>query len=141
MGKNNNKNLINQDEEEEEFYLFYDENEKPSSGSNIKPIKNFDSDKNIKTINIKKNFSPPSTPNIFERAKVRQKNCKRSKLLLENIEIVEKKKYGREERLTSFFTTSSRGSTIINNKEINNIPYINFFNEPDECYLKIQKKN
>ena len=144
LGNNNiNKNLENQeyDEDEEEFDLFYDENETPSSGSNIKSIKTFDSDKKINTINIKNDFiSPPPTPINFQRSKGRQKTVNGPKLLLEDIEIVEKKKYSRKERSTSFFTTSSKGSTIINNEGITNTPYINFFDEPDEYYLKNPKK-
>ena len=144
FGNNNiNKNLVNQDydEDEEEFDLCYEDNETPSSGSNIKSIKTFDSDKKINTFNIKSNFiSPPPTPINFQRSKGRQKTVIGPKLLLEDIEIVEKKKYTRKERSPSFFTTSSKGSTIINKEAINNIPYINFFDEPDEYYLKNPKK-
>ena len=144
-GNNNNinKSLGDQDydEDEGEFDLCYDENEgTPSSGSNVKSIKTFDSDKKINAFNIKNNFSPPPTPNNFQRAKARQKTVIGSKLLLEHIEIIEKKKNTSKERSASLFTESSKGSIIINKEAINNMPYINFFDEPDEYYLKNPKK-
>ena len=73
--------------------------------------------------------------------KGRQRTVNSSKLLSQVFDIFENNtKNGKFERS---YTKSSNQTEFINyNEDTNNIvPYINFFDEPDEYYLKNAKKN
>jgi len=140
LESNNNKKKISQDGEEEDEFALYFDNETPSSeSSNVNIL--IESEKKNNNINKKKDaLSSPIPP---QRIRARQKTVNASKLLSQNFDVFEKKtKNAKNERSASFFTLSSMESTFINYNENNNniVPYINFFDEPDEYYLKNSKK-
>ena len=134
--KNKNKNECEDDDD----YELYFEDENPSSESDPNSIIVIESEKINNSINKNKDLLSSPT---FQRMKVRQKTINSSKLLTQYLDFSDKKsKTSKFERSCSFFTTSSKESELFKINEDNNkiIPYINFFDEPDEYYLKNAKK-
>ena len=128
-------NLSNNDDDSE-LELYFDEGT-PSSESFTNTNTLIESEKNGNNVNNKLSLSPP--PPQFQRSLIRMKTLSSSKMLdlksLNNNETFFKK-----ERSMSFYTTSSKESHNLINDNNKIIPFINFFDEPDECYLKNAKK-
>jgi cell division inhibitor SulA len=127
-------NLSNNDDDSE-LELYFDEGT-PSSESFTNTNTLIESEKNGNNAQKKLLLSPP--PQI-QRSVLRMKTLNSSKLLdlkyLNNNETIFKK-----ERSMSFYTASSKGNHSLINDNDKIIPFINFFDEPDECYLKNAKK-
>ena len=128
------ENLSNNDDDSE-LELYFDEGT-PSSESYTNSNTLIESEKKDNNTKNKLILSPP--PQI-QRSLIRMKTLSSSKMLdikyLNNNETDFKK-----ERSMSFYTTSSKGSHNLINNNDKIIPFINFFDEPDECYLKNAKK-
>ena len=138
---NNNKMQINQDDEVEDDCDFYFKEETLSSESNSNNIEQMESFNNKINNNSLKLTSSSIVP---ERAKGRQKTVNSSKMLFQNFDIFENNGT-KKEKTISFFPSLSvdnrRTNTFKNYKDDNSIyPYINYFDEPDEYYLKNAKK-
>ena len=126
---NNIKNKNSKEEEEDQLELHFEE-EIHSSETNPNSINVNGTDKSSNTIN------KPS----YRRMKERQKTVNSSNLLSQGFYIFHNKtRNGKSERS---YSISPMESKFINyNKNTNNIvPHINFFDEPDEYYLKNAKK-
>ena len=136
--ENNNKYNTNQDDLDDYELCF--EEETPSSESNTNTLVNESEKPN--SIKIKKDiFSPIPKQFIKERSFGRQKTVVSSKNLIQNFDFFDKKKDINFERSASFFTTSSKDSILLKIDNANSvIPYINYFDKPDEYYLKNAKK-
>ena len=138
---NNNKMQINQDDEVEDDCDFYFKEETLSSESNSNNLEQMESFNNKINNNSLKLTSSSIVP---ERAKGRQKTVNSSKMLFQNFYIFENNGT-KKEKTISFFPSLSvdnrRNNTFKNYKDDNSIyPYINYFDEPDEYYLKNAKK-
>ena len=134
---NNNKKNGGDNNEDDFEFIFEDEN--PSSESNTNSIILLETEKINNNIN--KNINLLHSP-TFQRMRLRQKTVS-SKLLPKFFDLSDKKsKNTRLDRSASFYTTSSKESDFLNYNDNNNIiiPYINFFDQPDEYYLKNAKK-
>ena len=136
----NNKILSNQDDDN--YELYFEEGTPSSESNNNVHISNFvESEKNNSIKKKETIFSPIMKHFIPERTKGRQRTVISSKNLLQNFDISEKKSNIRSERSVSFYTTKSVDSMTFKIENTNTIiPYINYFDEPDECYLKNAKK-
>ena len=144
LDNNNNKKKMSHDDEEDEddYTLYFDD---ASSESFLNSNLLIDSEKkNNNNNNINKSKDLLSSPSSStQRIRSRKKTVNASKLLSQNFDVFEKKsKNVKSERSVSFFTISSSDSTFINYNENNNniVPYINYFDQPDEYYLKNPKK-
>ena len=137
--ENNSKNLGSQIEDDYELYF----EETPSSSESN--FNNNDSDIKSNFINLhKESFSPPSscTSHNIQRLKMKQKTVIGKNFELEDFRINNRREKTVIERAASFDNCSEKINTFIskNDKGKNEIPYINFFDEPDEYYLKNPKK-
>ena len=132
------ENISNNDDEDSELELYFDEGT-PSSESFTNTNTLIESEKNDNNANNANNKLLLSPIPQISRSLIRMKTLSSSKMLdlkyLNNNETIIKK-----ERSMSFYTTSSKGSQNLANNNDKIIPFINFFDEPDECYLKNAKK-
>ena len=135
---NNNKSQLSQDDDEDYELCLKEDTPSSESQSFLNNLEQIDSINNINN-NSLKTTSPPI---LHQRAKGRQKTVNSSKVLFQNFDIFEKRKTERERTISIPLKDKNNNNTLIDYKDDTNYvtPYINFFDEPDEYYLKNAKK-
>ena len=147
--ENNKEKIINQDEDSSSTFEFcFEEDTPPSSGGNInnndiieleKKNNNCDNSKNIKSNNNSDSNKILCPSPTIQRMPNKQKTLKTSKNL--NNEYFDNNNFVQKERSASFYScSSSRSNNNYSSNDENISTYVNFFDMPDEFYLKNPKK-